>query len=727
MKTNNRLSLFFSTVIVILFFFSCHEWGEWDPPSGNQVYPTLQLLSESKFESLEEVNFDLIAYDGGEVPEIVKDETLGNVLHLDGGYIRFNNPLYDKKIQSGASLTCWVKLAEADEEGALFSFANEDNTSSLVFAGNGRLSFRSPEGSVEVEKVSSSEKSMLTADEWHYLAIAFTTTGYSLNVDGENIRTYQSEGFDFTTIRDFFMEASYLFVGHGSSSLLKEAWFDDLKVYRNTITSKEISVPKVTPPGDDFEYQFPPLNTVGYYLLDNSFTNLINPAQGGEFITVETQANPSGFKEDPMRGTVWNQQEGWTGHENGWAYTRFDNPMKGAQLTDDGLTLTMWINPPTINWWDQIFVLNDGTSKFWINALGYVGYNGTGGYFDCHNNNNTHEMKAGEWTMFTLVMTTDEFTVYYNDEVKFTNTNNGAYAGDLQGYQNVLDMFTSAANFYFGYESWWKAAPAMIDDLLLISRPVSEKEVKLIYQDTKRVNGGNVENPSYIPSTAIGYYKLDDTFTNEKNPAQGGEFVTVEAQANPSGFKEDPVRGTVWNQQEGWTGHENGWAYTRFDNPMKGAQLTSDGLTLTMWINPPTINWWDQIFVLNDGTSKFWINALGYVGYNGTGGYFDCHNNNNTHEMKAGEWTMFTLVMTTDEFTVYYNDEVKFTNTNNGAYAGDLQGYQNVLDMFTSAANFYFGYESWWKAAPAMIDDVFLCTSPLTEKQVKALYNGTKK
>ena len=95
--------------------------------------------------------------------------------------------------------------------------------------------------------------------------------------------------------------------------------------------------------------------------------------------------------------------------------------------------------------------------------------------------------------------------------------------------------------------------------------------------------------------------------------------------------------------------------------------------------------------------------------------------------MKAGVWTMFTLVITADEFTVYYNDEVKFTSSNNGGYAGDLNGYQKVLDMFTSANDFYFGYETWWKAAPALIDDVFLCKSALTEKQVKALYNGTKK
>jgi hypothetical protein len=49
------------------------------------------------------------------------------------------------------------------------------------------------------------------------------------------------------------------------------------------------------------------------------------------------------------------------------------------------------------------------------------------------------------------------------------------------------------------------------------------------------------------------------------------------------------------------------------------------------------------------------------------------------------------------------------------------------LNLFNTASNFYFGYETWWKAAPALIDDVYLCASPLTASQAAALYNATKK
>lgn len=328
---------------------------------------------------------------------------------------------------------------------------------------------------------------MMSNGEWHYVAIAVTNTGFFVYVDGLKKIEYTSTNFNFATIVQFMASVPYLYIGYGSGSQTQSMMIDDLTIYRNTITSKQWNL-VITDTEDDFDYQFPPANTVGYYMLDNSFVNSINSSQNGECITVEAQATPSAFENDPLRGTVWHQQEGWTGHGNGWAYTRFDNPMRNVQLTNGGLTLVVWINPPAINWWDQIVVLNDGTSKFWINALGYVGYNGgdTGnGYFDCHNNNNTNEMTAGEWTMFTLVMTADEFTVYYNDEVKFTNTDNGGYAG-ITNYQHVLNLFATANNFYFGYETFWKAAPALIDDLFLCKSPLTAKQVKALYNGTKK-------------------------------------------------------------------------------------------------------------------------------------------------------------------------------------------------------------------------------------------------
>ncbi|MBS6237236.1 MAG: hypothetical protein KH897_02410 [Bacteroides sp.] len=715
-----------------------------DPIPGHQVLPKLEQVANLTFddEKLNPEEIQTFAYPDGDIPSLFTDETLGQVLQLEGGYARIFNPLNKVTVQNGVSLTFWMKQAapesveegetpeEQDLTGAIFSFENGNATQRMFFTANGWLNYTGVDGSYEDNNPASVKTGLITAGEWHYVAVAITNNGYFVYVDGLKKIEKTITDFDCSKIVQFMASVPYIYIGYGSDSKTKEMLIDDFKIYRNTITSKEIALPKKEGNTEDDIYEFPPKGTVGYYKLDNTFDNSLNPDQSGELVTVQTQSTPSAFEIDATRGTVWHQQEGWTDNANGWAYTRFDNPLKGEELSN-GLSINLWINPPVLNWWDQIFVMNDGTAKFWFNAIGYLGFH-TGGdpfeYFDCHNNNDTNAMKAGEWTFVSINILPDGFEVYYNGEFKFDRENNASYAGTLTDFTKISTVFANASDFFLGYESWWKAAPALIDDILLINRPLSEKEVKNLYTDTKKTNGGIVENPAYAPSLH-GYYTLDNTFDNALNPDQSGELVTVQTQSTPSAFETDPVRGTVWHQQEGWTDNANGWAYTRFDNPLRGADL-SNGLSITMWINPPVLNWWDQIFVMNDGTAKFWFNAIGYLGFH-TGGdpfeYFDCHNNNDTNAMEANKWTLVTINILPDGFEVYYNGELKFDRENNAGYVGTLTDFTKISTVFTNASDFFLGYESWWKAAPALVDDIYLCAAPLTAMQAKAIYNATKK
>ena len=734
MKLTNKFLLVLA-IFGLLGTWSCSEWGQMDPEAGNQVYPKLVLHGEYEFNSgfSEYEDVVLSSYEGGQNPKVVTDDYKGKVAYLSGGYMRFNNPLADVSLQEGISLTMWIKTAEDNLSGAIFSFANEDNTEILYFTPNGYLGYTNSNGTYEVNNPADGATNLLTPNEWHYVSLKIRIDGYAIYVDGELKldETVNSEGlkssmsvddFDWTSAINAIPNLPYFYLGYGSSTEPKDMWIDDVTMYRNMITESQVIVPEVSNVGEP--YQFPPRGTVGYYKLDGVFDNSLNENQSGELVTIETQATISDFEEDLVRGTVWHQQEGWTGHANGWAYSRFDNPLKG-QTVEEGVSINMWINPPTLNWWDQIFVLNDGTSKFWFNAIGYLGYNGTGGYFDCQNNNAENALEVGVWTFVTINITNSGFEVYYNGELKFDLDNNAAYGADLTDFSNVVNMFTSANDFYLGYETWWKAAPALVDDIFLISRPITEDEVKNLYADTNKSNGGIITSPAYLPFL-YGSYPLDNSFDNALNENQSGELVTIETQATISDFEEDAVRGTVWHQQEGWTGHANGWAYTRFDNPLKGQTVENEGISVSMWINPPVLNWWDQIFVLNDGTSKFWFNAIGYLGYNGAGGYFDCHNNNAENALPVGEWTLVTINITNSGFEVFYNGELKFDLENNAGYGADLTDFSNVVNMFTSANDFYLGYETWWKAAPALVDDINMCASPLTAEQAMALYNATK-
>ena len=142
------------------------------------------------------------------------------------------------------------------------------------------------------------------------------------------------------------------------------------------------------------------------------------------------------------------------------------------------------------------------------------------------------------------------------------------------------------------------------------------------------------------------------------------------------------------------------------------------------------MNRWDQIFVLNDGTGKFWFNASGYLGYHSGGDpfvYFDCQQDNADNELPVGKWTFVTINVLPNGFAVYYNGELKFDLENNAKYGGTVTDFSQVANLFATSDHFFLGYEQWWKAAPALVDDIYLCASPLNESQAKAMYNATKK
>ena len=734
MKTR-KWSVLLMAAMTALCMGSCSEdWGKMDPGAGNQVFPKLEKLTTYNFDGELDPNVVLTFPENGQVG-IGQDEEYGDVLHMNGGYACIANPAATASIQKAVGLTFWMKQPAEDLEGALFSFQSEDGTSKLSFSANGWLDFTSPAGSYEANNPANGKTDILPVGVWHFVGVSIGNEEYVISVDGEEkIREAYSpaaraegEGTIGDAILALVATAPRLYLGYGNDTQTLELMLDDVTTYRNEITVAQTKVP--TKGGAD-AYEFPPKGTVGIYYLDGTFENALNPDQSGELVEVETQGTPSDFEVDEVRGTVWHQQEGWSGHANGWAYTKFANPLKGADLSK-GVSVSLWINPPTLNWWDQIFVLNDGTAKFWFNAIGYLGYHSGGDsvvYFDCHNNNADNALVAGEWTFVTINVLPDGFAVYYNGELKFDRENNAKYDGTVTDFTQVVNMFSTSDHFFLGYEQWWKAAPALVDDIYLVNRPLGEGEVKNLYLDTQRSNGGAILSPAWAPSLK-GYYPLDGSFANALNPDQGGEFVEVQTQGTPSGFEEDEVRGMVWHQQEGWTDHANGWGYTKFANPLKNADL-SKGVSVSMWINPPAMNRWDQIFVLNDGTGKFWFNASAYLGYHSGGDkvkFFDCQQDNADNELPVGEWTLVTINVLPDGFAVYYNGELKFDRENNAKYNGDVTDFAPVVNLFSTSDHFFLGYEQWWKAAPALVDDIYLCASPLNESQAKAMYNATKK
>jgi len=246
--------------LTVLLCASCSNWGQMDPPAGNQVYPKLERISSYTFNELDDA-FQLSTYPDGDLPDLESDEEHGSVLHLNGGYVEINNPLNAAKIQNGVSLTFWFKQLAPEEgekqdlQGAIFAFGNENAAQRVFFTANGWLNYDGPDGTYEHNNPASVETGILSpAGEWHYVALSVTNTGYFVFVDGVEKINHTETGFDCSKIVQFMASAPKLYIGYGSGAQPKEMWIDDLNIYRNQITNVQTEVPVTNGGGEETNY-----------------------------------------------------------------------------------------------------------------------------------------------------------------------------------------------------------------------------------------------------------------------------------------------------------------------------------------------------------------------------------------------------------------------------------------------------------------------------------------
>ncbi|MDR0543250.1 MAG: LamG domain-containing protein [Dysgonamonadaceae bacterium] len=258
--------------LCLLIFFSCQNWGAWDDPSGNQKNPvppdaSVKAVAYFPFDTdLTAVDAAIICEtivpEGGSAPEITDDVERGNVLHQNGGYVRFTNPLQGLNVAQGASVAMWVKMPEVDIAGALFSFLDDDGNL-LYFTGNAFLTYKGTGGGwFEVNRPETILTGDLQPNQWHFIAVTLTYSGYIIYIDGEkkyetanpvNFNSGDAEGvsnnaFDFKNMVTLLTTAPYIYLGYGAPEKTKEVYFDDVKIYKNQISATEaqpvISLPE---------------------------------------------------------------------------------------------------------------------------------------------------------------------------------------------------------------------------------------------------------------------------------------------------------------------------------------------------------------------------------------------------------------------------------------------------------------------------------------------------
>ena len=204
-------------------------------------------------------------------------------------------------------------------------------------------------------------------------------------------------------------------------------------------------------------------------------------------------------------------------------------------------------------------------------------------------------------------------------------------------------------------------------------------------------------------------YKFEGNLDNEKNPSQKGEFKSDAAGEKPI-YEYNTDMGSAGIHQYFRYEGANSRSYTKFTNPLKGKEL--GGATVSLWVNRLDTTVFDTLWAFLDednsdgidGRVFFTPNA--YLGYNGSGGWFDCNQAETvTNAISLSEWHLVTVSMGKDNFSICV-DGIKRYDKNNTAAWGSIDGtlYDSfgtkTLELISSAQDFYLGYGSFWGSAP---------------------------
>jgi len=291
-----KMNLFASHAAIVALLLagtSCNDdWGQADPPAGNQIYPTLQKAGEINFDdetALDPDNYIVTESTAGTAPEIVQDAIAKSpVLQLNQGTVSFANPLNQLKCQKAASFTFWMhQPMEKDEEGnpvgtqdinsPIITFINEavvtepaatsrveaqpyDVYGTLSFTANGKIDYNTTAGTFVANDPAESLTGYIPGGDWHYVAVTIHDKGYTIAVDGEKKAEVTVEDFDTMSIVEFMNNASTVQLGSLQST--QQLLIDDVNIYRNALTDKETKRPKKgnigkDPGANDDEFEYP--------------------------------------------------------------------------------------------------------------------------------------------------------------------------------------------------------------------------------------------------------------------------------------------------------------------------------------------------------------------------------------------------------------------------------------------------------------------------------------
>lgn len=732
--------------ILTMCMGSCQDWGQMDPPAGTDVTPKLEQVANLTFdEELNPEEVQTFAYPDGDIPSLFTDETFGQVLYLPNGYARIFNPLNKVKVQNGVSLTFWMKQAlpepvegeegeeavveEQDLTGAIFSFQNENASQRMFFTANGWLNYEGMDGTYEANNPDSDKTGLITRGEWHYVAIAVTNNGYFVYVDGLKKIEKTVTDFDCSKIVQFMASVPYLYVGYGSDSPTKEWWIDDLKIYRNTITSKEVSTPKKGgSSGVEGGELYPHQVYYNDFERENDDTSIYGAGSFKEF--------GGNF------GRIF-QNVGGAKRSN---YLVLPSDVLSHSKESKEMSIGVWVNAANAGvssdyMWAPLFSAyasgpaDDNSTPMFIcqyRGIIQVNCNGWCDFTDAQNVNGVNALYHDAtdwladkgWHYYTVTLTETSAKVYFDGVLKNAWEVTGSGDGNV-----IAGLFSNGSDLKYiclgGNQAWnWgdNDPGFMFDDIAIYDKALSQAEIENI------IAYKNLPVPTYFNDFEKGVNDASifgEGSIERVGGAWGNVFQNVGGaqRSNYLVLPEDALAHTADTKQltiAVWVNSENAGASSDYQwSPLFSAYSTGPAASNS---TPMFICQYRGILQVNcNGWSDF-TDDLNTTGKN-------IEYNNDADWLADKDWHLYTAVLTEKNAKVYFDGQLK--NEWNVSGSGD----NNVIaGLFSNGSDLKYvclgGNQAWnWgdNDPGFAFDHMAIYNVALTQEQINVLVDRKKK
>lgn len=680
--------------ILTLTFCSCQDWGEWDEEAGNQSIPSgsgnsFKLIAEYPLTGdLKSIIGEGIAdgeafsYNGGSSPEYVDDskELKKKVIYQENGYLRFPNSLRNANLENGASISFWVKLAEADPSATILSL--EYGGAQVSFTANAGLSYNGAAGWVDVNNPNSGLTNAIGLNQWRFISLTFSDTGFMIYIDGDkkyDTTNHQSitggnrpgivgGNFDYSNMLNAVTKAPYIYLGYDEESHPKKFYLSRLRIYANQITDSEASgaVGSMTPVYFNSFDSADGLTVVGageFIKWDGQrfgqvFKN-VNGAKNTNYLMLPSDVLSHSSKTQELTIGVWVSSK-YAGLSTDYPY---------APL------FTAYGNKPSAaNSWPMFALQYRGVAQ--INCAGYTDFTpaandkGINTEYNSVDSKDDDWLKDKEWHYYTATLTATSCKIYFDGEIANSWTEDGSDGHHIAGlFSNGADLryITLGGNQAWG---WIDNDPGfMFDDIAIYNMALTQEDIKEVIAKKMAIP----EEP--LPPTPVYMNTFEDGQSDGTQPdgsriIGGGSFVD----------SRDNHFGKVFQNIIG--GRRTN--YLLLPEDIMSHSATSKEMSISMWVNAtaaigseqsygytplftahgvapnPTNNGnWPMFALYTRGTLQ--LNNAGWCNFEG----FQNTEKNNTEYLndldwlKDGEWHFYTATLTGTTANVYFDGVLK--------------------------------------------------------------------